>query len=240
MDDNKAMKVNIYIISIVPERKKSLIQRLKNAPLPSGMYLCMNDVLCVDGRNHPGLPGRIYPQWYIRDAPPPHKTEWRRMIRKAEIGCCLSHFQALRQISVSDAAINIIFEDDATIEDTLFFYLQKCLKQIPDDWDMLYLGRNQFIQQSEKKVSNDLVIPSWSYNAHAIVWRRQAAVSMVESIPEWMVNQIPFDDYIPALCGSHSRDDLNNLYQSKLTPYSVAVMQSVQIEDGIHMTRQGH
>lgn len=52
-------------------------------------------------------------------------------------GCKLSHIAAL---SMCEGDSILIFEDDAVFIDNFEEELNKSLEQLPDDWDMVYLG----------------------------------------------------------------------------------------------------
>jgi len=58
------------------------------------------------------------------------------------IGCFLSHRELLKHISTRNDSIGtLILEDDAEIPSDLFKKLDIILKELPDDWDILFLDK---------------------------------------------------------------------------------------------------
>ena len=55
-------------------------------------------------------------------------------------GCLLSHVQVVREASDSGAANVLIFEDDAVLDSEFQSKFARYIKEVPDDWDMLYFG----------------------------------------------------------------------------------------------------
>lgn len=61
------------------------------------------------------------------------------------MGCYLSHRDLLEKISKDEtnkAIGTLIFEDDAIIPENLVETLNTAMKDIPEDWDMCFLGKN--------------------------------------------------------------------------------------------------
>lgn len=229
--------INVYLVSIRWRRKAAFLQRLAATKLPEGWHIEYKHVSCVDASQHSTLPGRVYPSWVVTDAPEHLKRWWEQPVTKGEVGCFLSHLSAVNAVSKSNADINIIFEDDATISSNLFFVLKDVIPTLPDDWDCLYLGRNKVNPETpEKSISPLLMQPSFSYQAHAIAWTKQAATKVMENIDEIMQNQIPYDELLPTLFGTHPRQDLNKLYNLRLNAYATTEKLSKQIDDNVHDT----
>ena len=62
-----------------------------------------------------------------------------------QIGCSMSHFEILKKAKKENLKNYLVFEDDFNLEyepDILFTYLNKSISDLPDDWDMFYLGCN--------------------------------------------------------------------------------------------------
>jgi GR25 family glycosyltransferase involved in LPS biosynthesis len=62
-----------------------------------------------------------------------------------QIGCSMSHFEILKKAKKENLKNYLVFEDDFSLEyepDILFDYLNKSISDLPDDWDMFYLGCN--------------------------------------------------------------------------------------------------
>jgi len=55
-------------------------------------------------------------------------------------GCLLSHVQVVREARNSGAPDVLIFEDDAVLDPEFEKKFARFIKEVPDDWDMLYFG----------------------------------------------------------------------------------------------------
>ena len=55
------------------------------------------------------------------------------------LGCKLSNIEAL---TMCDSDVIFVFEDDATFVDNFSNRLAAAMENLPEDWDMLYLGAN--------------------------------------------------------------------------------------------------
>lgn len=71
-------------------------------------------------------------------------------------GCTLSHIGIWNKIKKNNSKYNIVLEDDVIIPKKLFKKLNIYLKQLPKDWDFLFLGGNRI---TGKKYKNNLVKP---------------------------------------------------------------------------------
>jgi GR25 family glycosyltransferase involved in LPS biosynthesis len=55
-------------------------------------------------------------------------------------GCLLSHVEVVKEARQSGASAVLIFEDDAVLDPDFQNRFTNFIKEVPDDWDMLYLG----------------------------------------------------------------------------------------------------
>ena len=70
--------------------------------------------------------------------------------------CSLSHLSVWNKIMKSNTKYNIIIEDDVILPKNLYEKINICLKQLPIDWDFLFLGGNKIIG---KKYSRNIIKP---------------------------------------------------------------------------------
>ena len=85
-------------------------------------------------------------------------------------GCFKSHIALLKQ--VKDEGVFMIIEDDIKVLET--DVLDKAIEQLPDDWDMLYLGA-----QLTKKIyrhSDNLFRLKGAQATHAVIYNNQNGV----------------------------------------------------------------
>ena len=86
-------------------------------------------------------------------------------------GCFLSHTALLNQ--VKDEGVFMIIEDDIKVLEPLET-LNKAIEQLPDDWDMLYLGANP--SKKLKRYSDNLLRLSGALMTHAVIYNNQNGV----------------------------------------------------------------
>src|SRR5262245_61494069 len=55
-------------------------------------------------------------------------------------GCLQSHLQVVSEARESQAPSVLIFEDDAVLDPDFQSKFAGFIKEVPDDWDILYLG----------------------------------------------------------------------------------------------------
>jgi GR25 family glycosyltransferase involved in LPS biosynthesis len=62
-------------------------------------------------------------------------------LTKGAIGCYLSHIKIWERMLVKQHSQVIVFEDDARIPPNTFHQVKQFMKTIPDDWDIILLGK---------------------------------------------------------------------------------------------------
>ncbi len=71
--------------------------------------------------------------------------ENKTKLKNGEVGCLLSHLDILYKIVENNYKNVLIFEDDAVFLNN-FNMFEEYMKQVPQNWDMLYFGGNQMKQ----------------------------------------------------------------------------------------------
>jgi hypothetical protein len=61
-------------------------------------------------------------------------------------GCLMSHLRLAQDCAEDDVESYVVFEDDAIFADNFTKVLPEALKEIGEDWDMLYLGGQHLIE----------------------------------------------------------------------------------------------
>lgn len=108
-------------------------------------------------------------------APKPTKSTYflPNMHKSGEMGCTMSHLKALGNAMDSTGPV-LIFEDDVKFSDKCTHTLQTALNNIPDNWDLLYMGCQPTKQLTP--VHDDVVFTAnhmfgtygYAVNAHSI------------------------------------------------------------------------
>jgi GR25 family glycosyltransferase involved in LPS biosynthesis len=56
------------------------------------------------------------------------------------LGCVLSHIEVIEKAKAQNLPYVLIFEDDVTFPLNFDYEFQKCLNELPEDWDLFYLS----------------------------------------------------------------------------------------------------
>ena len=74
---------------------------------------------------------------------PAHLKTFGITLTRGAVGCALSHLEAWDRAAKSDG-LTVILEDDIELHN--LHTLQARLKDVPGDWDVLYLGSGQYVK----------------------------------------------------------------------------------------------
>ena len=92
--------------------------------------------------------------------------------RRRHSGCISSHMALWKQ--VKDEGIVMVIEDDILFLDNAKENFETALSQLPEDWDMLYLGAT--LNEPLERVSDNLLRLKRGWACHAIVYNNQNGV----------------------------------------------------------------
>jgi len=125
------------------------------------------------------------------------------------IGCGISHMNTWKLFLESNEEYAIIFEDDVILEPDFNDKLEVALKEIPKDYDILYLGcmgcdNNQKVNilkglsniqflfkiPEHKQITDNIAIPSIAYAIHGYVVSRKGAKLLLKYLDGKLNNHI--------------------------------------------------
>ncbi|MBC8397397.1 MAG: glycosyltransferase family 25 protein [Flavobacteriales bacterium] len=136
---------------------------------------------------------------------------YNRNMTAGEIGCALSHYDAVKTAYNGGHANVLILEEDFV---PLNYPTTDKFKELPSDWSMLYLGRHQnWSDDKEKNLGNHLTRVGYSYNNHAYILSRKGMKEVLDS--GWLNNLIATDEFYPALHGTTDREDAAKIFHNK-------------------------
>jgi len=92
--------------------------------------------------------------------------------RRRHSGCISSHMALWKQ--VKDEGVVMVIEDDILFLDNAKENFETALSQLPEDWDMLYLGAT--LNEPLERVSDNLLRLKRGWACHAIVYNNQNGV----------------------------------------------------------------
>jgi glycosyl transferase, family 25 len=84
-----------------------------------------------------------------------YKDELLARNKLGSLGCSLSHMYIYKEIMEKNIPYTIILEEDAVIQDNFIKELNKSLKFLPKDWDILFLGFSCEYKHDERCHKND-------------------------------------------------------------------------------------
>ena len=112
-------------------------------------------------------------------------------IRKGEVGCFLSHWNAW-QTCLNENEPIMVLEDDAVITDDFDeFEIQK----LAAEYDFIYLQRNENEPEKVVRIDDKLEVPAYPYNLTAYVITPTAAKFLTTT--NILRQLIPVDEYLP-------------------------------------------
>lgn len=68
------------------------------------------------------------------------------ILSKGEIGCCMSHAAVIKLAQSYNYSKILILEDDVTFSENAGVIFQQNINNIPNNWQMLYLGGNHLVE----------------------------------------------------------------------------------------------
>jgi glycosyl transferase family 25 len=71
-----------------------------------------------------------------------HGIEKENGASDGDIGCTLSHLELVRELKANNIHYALVLEDDVTFIDNFNSFFSQFIFEVPEDWDMIYLGGN--------------------------------------------------------------------------------------------------
>lgn len=205
----------IYVIALnhSDEKLTDIKNRLAELNIPGIPYLITN---AFDGRVN-ALPPQysIYNGWNL----PGHSNSWwSRDVLPGEIGCTISHINIWKDIVKNEYKQVLILEED--FKGLIPLNELHDVDLLVTDWDLCYLGRNRVNNAYEEvSISDKLIKPEASYNSHAYLLTNRGAHKLLNGGIQQ--NIIPVDEYLTAMFGKETRQDLTQVYTQDLKAISV-------------------
>lgn len=100
------------------------------------------------------------------------------------IGCFLSHYFILQEAVMNKYKRIIIFEDDVVLSDDFSFKLMNGLDEVPNTWQLLYLGYYERTGSHKIRVSKNIVIPKNTWGTHAYMVQNNGIKIIYDNLQE--------------------------------------------------------
>lgn len=130
----------------------------------------------------------------------------------SQISCALSHLKSWKQFLDSNLTNVLICEDDVYFRDTLEPLLDKVARQLPHDFDILYLGCNECDRDEEKHtwwgemlhvvsngksseqkiISENIYVPHIAFGLHCYLISRKGATKLVNILSQGLVSHVDY------------------------------------------------
>jgi GR25 family glycosyltransferase involved in LPS biosynthesis len=175
--------------SSLPESERSQIQ-LNRFNAVNGMEIVHNDLIKMGFDT--------YRAW--RD------PYYNRKFTHGEIGCVLSHVKLWEKCVELNEPI-LVFEDD--IEFLPNFSIAD-VQSVLQTNEFVYLSRKDMLGQ-QKRISDKLVVPSYSYWTCAYALTPAAAKKLLT--PFALKHLLPADEYLPVFLNNHPSKELNDCFE---------------------------
>jgi glycosyl transferase, family 25 len=107
-----------------------------------------------------------------------HLPEQFSHLRPVDYACTLSHLTAVKKAREMDTPSVLIFEDDCLFDPDFVAKFSEHMRQVPADWDMLFLGGYHF--EPPVPVSKNIVRSVATLTAHAYAVRRSIYAEFIE------------------------------------------------------------
>lgn len=98
------------------------------------------------------------------------------------IGCFLSHLFILQEAMMNKYKSVAIFEDDILMTGDFESRYNKAMEQIPDTWQMLYLGYYERSGGPKIQISENITIPRDTWGTHAYILRNEGIKIMYDNL----------------------------------------------------------
>lgn len=99
-------------------------------------------------------------------------------LRPVDYACTLSHLNAVKKAREAGAPSVLIFEDDCLFDPDFVLKFPEYMRQVPADWDMLFLGGYHF--EMPLTVSENIVRAVKTLTAHAYAVRQTIYAEFIE------------------------------------------------------------
>lgn len=110
--------------------------------------------------------------------------------KRGFLGCYISHWNTLKILQDTEGDYFLIAEDDCIFEDGFRNKLREYYEQLPDNWDMLYLGGSINTPGSFEEFSVNLCRARNVYCTHAYIIRKESIPGLIEHVEsrKWKID----------------------------------------------------
>ena len=134
--DNKSWDAAYYItLPRLKERQKYMIDQFKNKYLFVNKYLGQDKLILKEN-----IPKLLEEKYIDKDF---YLNNKDKVEKNGSIACFISHCSLWKKLKDKPGEVFLIFEDDCKILPNFSNNVNKMLKYVPNDWDMIWLGHGK-------------------------------------------------------------------------------------------------
>lgn len=145
----------------------------------------------------------IFQNWNIQD----ESSKWNTNITQGELGCAISHYWVWKGAHNSNIGNILLLEEDFLIQD---WPIEDEWNAIPNDWDMIYLGRSLVPGYEDTSINEHVVKVEYSHDMHAYILSQEGLRKILNA--PFSTNLIPIEEFMSAVIGVHPRKDILDLF----------------------------
>ena len=123
------------------------------------------------------------------------------------IGCALSHIGLWKTLKSTQGEHFLILEDDSIIDVNILDNINKYMKDVPDNWDILFLGGSRVYG---RRINNNIIKAEYINN-----WMNCGLFSYIikkSSIGKLLQKAVPITNYIDMQINQYYGNDINAYY----------------------------
>jgi len=92
-------------------------------------------------------------------------------IKEGAVGCSLSHLYVMKMAKQLNLSNYLVLEDDVKFIDNFSEIFPQIIQQVPDDWDMLYLGGQHIHGRNIKQITPNIYKCEYTLTTHSFAVR---------------------------------------------------------------------
>ena len=126
---------------------------------------------------------------------------------KGSIGCALSHIRLWKSLKSTPGEHFLILEDDSIIDVDILDNINKYIKDVPDDWDILFLGGSRVYG---RRVNNNIIKAEYINN-----WMNCGLFAYIikkSAINKLLKKAVPITNYIDMQINKFYGNDIKAYY----------------------------
>lgn len=103
-------------------------------------------------------------------------------IKEGAVGCALSQFFCIKYAKQLGLDTFLLLEDDIQFDENINELFNQYIKEVPSDWDMLYLGGQHFHGMNLQQVSEHVYKCEYTLAAHSVAFNHRVFDRFIDKL----------------------------------------------------------